>query len=47
MILCLSAFSLKLSIHYCMDLTDQHIVWLKEKSTQMQPKQDTFHGMFA
>ena len=31
--------------HSDMDLTDQHIVWLKEKSTQKQPKQDSFHGM--
>ena len=30
-----------------MDLTDQHIVWLKEESTQKQPKQVTIHGTFA
>ena len=30
-----------------MDLTDQHIVWLKEELAQKQPKQVTFHGTFA
>ena len=30
-----------------MDLTDQHIVWLREVQCQKQPKQVTIYGMFA